>query len=97
MISNYIPTYTDGALSNDVRLLDLAPLQQQLRSMAASLDSSGKENLVTHLVLVSLADKAGINETERNLLLNFGSDLGMTEVHCRATIQTATGEPTTLS
>jgi hypothetical protein len=94
LMSNYVPGYNYESLQVDLSRVDLTNLQPLLRSLASTLDPHGKESLLTHLVLIALADKAGINDAERNLLENYGNDLGMTAVHCRATIDLATGQAT---
>jgi hypothetical protein len=94
LLANYVPGYSNELLQADLSRVDLTHLQSQLRSLGPTLDAHGKESLLTHLVLIALADKAGINEAERNLLQHYGSDLGLTAVHCRATIDAATGQAT---
>jgi hypothetical protein len=86
LVSHYITGYDDAMLLHDKSQLDLGPLPTHLGSLSSSLDEHGRELLLHHLVLVAVADKAGVNESERNILLQVGSDLGMTEAHCRGTI-----------
>jgi hypothetical protein len=87
LMTHYIPEYNDAMLQSDYQQMDLGLLQPQLHVLAATLDTAGKESLLTHFTLVAIADKENLNEAERSILEHCGHDLGMTEVHCKGTIQ----------
>ncbi len=87
LMNHYLPEYTDAMLQSDYQQMDVSSLQPQLQVLAATLDSAGKESLLTHLTLVAIADKPDLNEAEHSVLQHCGHDLGMTEVHCKGTIQ----------
>jgi hypothetical protein len=94
MVTNYVSSYNDEALSADLAQFNASALQMQLHALAGTLDPTSKEGILTRLTLVALADKGGVTPNERYVLEHVGADLGMTLAHCRGTIDSVIDQAT---
>lgn len=86
LVGYYLDQYSEIDLESDFTLFDLGSLESHLQQVSRVLDDVGRESLLTHLTLVAAADKSGVTGPERNTLDRCAAALGMTEAHCRGTI-----------